>query len=587
MAPESQSSPSRRQVLGGIAAIGVGVTVGGGLLTACGGGTASGGKRAQQLFVAGFQWSPPTTFNPLDPNAAWPTAENNMQLLYEALFGFDLLHGSLKPILGKDLTTPDDKTIVVTLQPDAKWQDGQPVTADDVVFTFGLGKTHPEVPFSSFWQYVKTLDATDTHTVTFGLDPKQPNPGMVKALICQNYILPKHLWTDIEAQNKTITKYTNLKPVGSGPYKLQNYNSSQLNYTRDDNYWGKSVHDGKLPAPKYIVHPIFKDNAAGNLAFERGEVDVMQQFTPEIWKMWQDKHEPVATWYDKVPYQVPGSIPMLVMNTTKKGLNNPKVRLALAYSIDYARIAETAMSKYSVPANSSVILPQGAESQYFDKDNVAKNGWKYDPAKAKDILENELHATKGSDGVYKLPDGTRLGPWTAQTPTGWSDWQTALQVVSENAKAAGFDISTQFPQAAETTTNVQNGNFDLACWYVTGVSASSPWQRFRDVLDNRGVPAPGQSAFYNYGRFNNAQVPALLDSAATLSGAQAKSVFTQLDTIFMQNVPMIPLMYRPLDFYEFNKTTWSGFPTNASPTAPPQFSGAGVYWLYGLSSTKK
>ncbi|GAA3517629.1 ABC transporter substrate-binding protein [Actinocatenispora rupis] len=581
MTDESVPRTSRRRFLTGVALAGAGAGFGGTLLTGCTGTGATGGKRAQTLFVAGFQWAPPTSFNPLNPNGCWPTAEDNMQLLYESLFGFNLLDGKLEPHLATGIAAPDAHTLTVSMQPKAAWHDGKPVTADDVVFTFSLARTHPEVPFASFFQFAKSITATDAHTVTIALDPAHPNPAMVKSLLAANYVLPQHVWAPIAAKNKQISQVPNMTPVGSGPYKLDKHSAAQVSYTRHDGYWGKAVR-GKLPAPKYVVHPIFKDNAAGDLAFERGEVDVMQQFTPQIWKMWQDKHEPIGTWYDTAPYQVPGSIPMLVCNTTRKGLSDPRVRRALAYAIDYGRIAKTAMSQYSDPAKSSLILPRGVEQQYFDAQNVAQHGWSYDPAKSRSILENELHARKGSDGVYRLPDGTRLGPWTAQTPTGWSDWQTALQVVAENAKAAGFDVATKFPQAAQTTTAVQNGDFDLACWYVAGVSPASPWQRFRDVLDDRAVPKLGVSAFYNYGRFSNPHVPALIDRAATLTGAAAKAVYGQLDQIFMANAPMIPLMYRPVDFYEFNHGTWTGFPTSRNPSGPPQFRGAGIDWLYDL-----
>jgi peptide/nickel transport system substrate-binding protein len=310
----------------------------------------------------------------------------------------------------------------------------------------------------------------------------------------------------------------------------------------------------------------------------------MQQFTPQIWKMWQDKKLPVGTWYDKPPYYIPGGMPMLVMNTTKKGLGDARVRRALAHAINYPRIAEQAMSQYSDPAQSSLILPKGADAQYFDAANVAANGWTYDTAKATQILEQELGAKKGSDGVYKLADGTRLGPWKVQTPNGWSDWQTAVQVVVESAKAAGFDLTADFPEANTLTPNVQNANFDLAVWYITGqTTAGTPWERFRDVMESRGVAAPGHSAFYNYGRFSNAAVGPLLDKGATATGDELKATLKQLDTIFMQNAPMIPLMYRPLDFFEVNGSVWKGFPTEKNPTAPPTFSGAGVLWLYDIS----
>ena len=133
-------------------------------------------------------------------------------------------------------------------------------------------------------------------------------------------------------------------------------------------------------------------------------------------------------------------------------------------------------------------------------------------------------------------------------------------------------MRTEFPQAPVVTTNVQHGNFDLVLWYVSGVGPASPWTRFRDVLDDRGVPPIGQQAFQNYGRFSHPDVAGFLDRAASAGSAEElKEIYGKLDHIFMENVPAIPLMYRPLQFYEFNTTYWTGFPTSADPKAPPTF----------------
>jgi peptide/nickel transport system substrate-binding protein len=575
--------PTRRQVIKGAAAVGAAVA-GASALAACGddsGDTLT--ERQQTLFIAGFQWGPPPNFNPLSPTAAWPTAADQMMLIYETLFGYDLLDGSLKPQLATGMEQPDPLTMVVKIQPDAKWQDGKPVTADDVVYTFDLGKRNKTLHYSPAWEYLSSVEKTDDKTVTFKLSAERTNPGMTKTNLCKTYILPAHLWKDYESKNSNILEFINDKPVGSGPYKLDSQNAQQLVFTRFDEYWGKGVR-GKLPVPKKIVHPIFKDNAAGNLAFERGEVDIMQQFTPAIWKMWEEKKLPVGTWFDKEPYYIPGGMPMLTINTTKPGLNNPKVRRALAHAIDYARIAETAMSRYSVPAKASLILPTDAEKQFLDEGAVNSTGWKYDPAKAGQILEQELGAKKGPDGIYTLGDGTRLGPWVVQTPNGWSDWQAAINIVAESTKAAGFDIKVNFPEANTVTPAVQNGNYELALFYIgASTDASTPWARYRDVLDIRGTNPIGQSSFYNYGRFTDARVAPLLDRAATATGADLATAIKQLDEIYRETAPMIALMYRPLDFYEFNQQVWTGFPTAKNPKAPPTFRGAGIGWLYEIS----
>lgn len=591
MEHESAPRASRRQVMVGAALVGAGAAVGGGLVTGCGTGESekTGGaltERQQTLYMAGWQWQAPANWNPCSSTACFPTQGNQMQFIYEALFQFDLRDSTLKPGLAASMDMPDGRTIVVKMQPDAKWQDGKAVTAEDVVYTYELSKRNKDVYWGSAWEYLASVTAVDARTVKFALDPARANPGMTKTTLCQTYILPKHLWEGYEKSNPKIMEFINNNPVGSGPYKVQSGDQAQLIFVRDDNYWGKSVH-GKLPAPKKIVHPIFKDNAAGDIAFQNGEIDVMQQFTPAIWKMWQDKKKPVGTWYSEPPYFIPAGMPMLVPNTTKKGLDNPKVRRALAFSIDYARIAEQAASKYSDPVQSSLILPKGSDQQYFDKENVAANGWKYDPEKAKAILEGELGARKGSDGIYTLADGTRLS-YKLQTPTGWTDWQTAIQIVAETAKKVGFDLQLDYPNANVLTPNMQTGNFELALWWISAqTTAATPWQRYRDVMDLRGVLPIGQNSYYNYGRFQDPAVPALLDKAVNTTGDAFKATLKELDTIFMKNAPMIPLMYRALDFFEYNETIWTGFPNEKHPTAPPTFSGAGVLWLYELSPKKK
>jgi len=546
------------------------------------GGTGQDLPRKETLYIAGFQWQPPSNFNPLNSNPDWP-AGGSFEEIFETLFAYNQLSGNLDPMLAKDLkVSADGATMDFTLQEGTKWQDGQPLKADDVIYTYELAKSQSDISYSTLFQYITSITATGDRTLEVKLNAEALNPGFVKNFLATIRILPKHMWQPREASGK-LSAVVDTAPVGSGPYKVLDFSPLRIALVRDDNYWGQKVFGG-LPAPKYIAHPIFKAADAGNLSFQNGNVDVMQQFTPQIWKMWEDAKAPVGTWFDKEPYYIPGSIPILIINTQKKGLDNPLVRRALAYSINYPLIAQTAMSRYSVPANSSLIIPGGGESQFFNADAVKADGWSYDPAKAKDILENQLKATKGADGIYTLPDGTRLGPWSARTPQGWTDWQTAINILVQGGKEAGFDLKEDYPDAPVVTTKIQNGDFDLNLWYIAGQSPATPWQRFRDMLDNRGVPPNGQNAFWDYNRFSEPAALPLLDKAAAATDpAQAKQYYDQLDALFMKDIPGIPLMYRPNEFYEFNQSVWTGFPTDKNPNGgTPQFAGAGIAWLYKI-----
>ena len=100
----------------------------------------SGFPRSQTLYLAGSQWGDPSTFNPLAESwqAAWPVGDR-FNLMYEPLLAYNSLDGKVEPILGS-LVSKDNDSVVVDLNPAAKWSDGKPVTSDDVKFIFLLGK---------------------------------------------------------------------------------------------------------------------------------------------------------------------------------------------------------------------------------------------------------------------------------------------------------------------------------------------------------------------------------------------------------------------------------------------------------------
>lgn len=534
--------------------------------------------RNETLYVAGMQWGPPTSFNPLSPNAPWPV-DTYFTQIFETLYTFNMLSGEIEPLLAAALPEETADGMTITLQDGTAFQDGESLTADDVVYSITLPERQEGIPYSAVSDYVSAAEAVDDRTVRLTYNPERTHPGMVRHLLTQIQILPQHIWEEREAEG--VAGVVDMEPVGSGPYQVSIASPEQVVITRYEDYWGAEAVG--MPVPKNIVHPIFDSNDAGNLALQRGEIDLSQQFAPQIWRMWEDQNIPVGTWYKEEPYHVPGNIPIMHVNISRPGLDNPSVRRALAYAINYAQIAETAMSRYSEPVNPSLIIPKGAEEQYFSADAVSgsENRWEYNPDRAKEILEGELGATL-EDGVYVLQDGTRLGPWKVICPYGWTDWMTALELVAQGAQDAGFDITTEFPEAPVVTTAVQNGDFDLVLWSVSGVTAAGPWLRFRDILDNRGVPAIGQTAFWNYNRYKNADAEALLDQAAAAEGDEVLELYSQLDELFRTDVPAIPLMYRPLQFYEFNESTWTNFPTEENPYAPPMHYGSGIKILYNL-----
>ena len=193
--------------------------------------------RNETFYVAGMQWGPFITFNPLAPNQTWPSNGESM-LLYEALFAFNVATGELEPLLGKELTFTDDTTIEITLQDAIHWQDGTPLTIDDVIFTFELAQTHDDLRYSLFWDYVSEMAATGDKTIEIKLNPDQVNAGLVLRWLSDVRILPQHIWAERESGDTPLSQIVDDEPVGSGPYKVLDYSVERIALVRDDNYWG-------------------------------------------------------------------------------------------------------------------------------------------------------------------------------------------------------------------------------------------------------------------------------------------------------------------------------------------------------------
>ncbi|WP_235996672.1 ABC transporter substrate-binding protein [Aestuariimicrobium ganziense] len=554
-------------------------TPGGGNTT--GGGSAGNGAKpirsgaaGDQFFIGGMQWGAPVSFSPLNASPAFGAAANGMDIMYEQLIMFNQLDGKIEGRLAKELKEVDKTTWELPLQDGTKWSDGSDLTAEDVVFTFELAK-EANVGYASIWTYMDSITAND-RTVVVKLKETPYNPLLVRDFLCWVGILPKSYYGKLSPAD--LTKDANMSPLGSGPYMLDKYDATQIVYKRNDNYWGKSVFGEAKPT--HVVHPIFKANNDGDLKLESGELDGSQQFTAQIWKMWE-KGKPVATFLKDKPYYLPGSMPSLIFNVTKKGLDNVAVRKAIAYAVNYPDIAAKAMSEYSGEMQASQILPQGSEEKFYDQAKVDATGWKYDKAKAIEILENEAKAKKGSDGIYVLEDGTRLGPWKLITPTGWTDWNTSCEIIAKSLQEVGIDVSTNFPQAATMIDAMQNGNFDLAHYSYASVGPASPWTRFRDVL-SESAPI-GTRAFWNYGRFKDDTVKGLLEQAAAETDeAKLKEIYQQLDELYRKEIPCVSAMYRPSQFYEFNQGTWTNFPTEDNAYCPPTWKGPGFKVLFNI-----
>lgn len=543
--------------------------------------------RSQSVIVGGRQWGEPSSFNPLLSSPDWPI--NGMNLIYETLFVYDPNSGKMEPLLGESYQVTDD-TVEVVMQPTAHWNDGKPVSAEDVKFTFELGKRFKSAPMAPLWAYLTDVSVPAPNKVVFTLDKEHKNPLVVLDALTEQRIVPRHVMEPLLAsKNNDLNELNKLKfdkdPVASGPYKLHSYSSEKIVAVRDDNYWGNAVFfGGKRAVAKFMIHPIFKSNDHFSIALQQGRMDASSSFIPRIWLK---QKKGVGTWYDEAPFFVNAAIPMLFVNVTHKPLGDPHIRRAMAFSINYKDIRELAVSGYSEPLKSGLILPFGLEQKYYSAEDEEKYGAsRYDLAKAKaELAAGGYKPIRDSDGKLvetRDRDGNKVPTVYIKSPTGWSDWESIVRIAVKGMREAGIDARERFVDASIFWQALFAGDFDLIMQKpASAPSPSKPWSRFEAILTSQDWAPDGEKMYKNYGRFNNPKAPdyvpridELIKDIPNLKTEEERvKAYRELNVLYMQLQPTLPLVYGPDQFYEFSTRRWKGFPTAKNPYVPAQIPG--------------
>ncbi len=566
-----------------------------------GGGDAGSTPRNETLYLAGMFWSKPNDFNPLSSNSNLNYIEQRAasgEVLYETLFMYNDMDNKLYPLLGTSYEWNSDRTeITVTLNPDAKWSDGTPLTADDVAYTFDSHMKYNTTQGAYFNAYIEKIDVKDEHTCVIIAKKNESgqavNPLIVEEYLPRVYVMQKDYLKKVEERNgedpEKVKTDRMEDMVTTAPYSVFYESDQKLVVQRNDDYWGQADSMwGALPAPKYISSLTYKDNAAMQVALEAGEADVCDLYIPNIQSLWEDKGLPISTYIDEAPYGISTQMPALFFNMERKGLDDVNVRKAIAWAIDYDQILSNAMTNQApsfrdIPR--SLMNPTDAEQALVD--NAALKDVQFegnDIEGANKLLDDAGIVDSDGDGIREL-DGEKLS-FTVQCPNGWSDWSAAIEIVAAAGKEIGIEISTYYPEKTVHVNDYATGNFDMAMAYTPSSGISCPWSRAVAILSNRYNDLE-MNMNGNFGHYSNPAVEEILDQIPyETDTAQLKEMYTELSRIYLEDVPSVSLMYRPNYWCAMSESVWTGYPTEGDDTLiPPNLCmyGYGVAALYNLT----
>ena len=529
------------------------------LLAACGSSAANTDGGGVYLTINFEQWGTwVRNFNPFSAD----TLGSTLTAIYEPMMIYNKSTGELVPWLATEVSWNADNTVLTfKLRPNVKWSDGQPFTANDVVYTFDLLQANAALQGAAstvLTEYIASYKALDDKSVEFTFKSVY-TPALYD--IANQFIVPQHIWKDVA---DPLT-WTNDDPVGTGPFTQVTKFEEQI-YVLDKNphYW----QPGK-PAFQGIRYPAYADNDAANLALVNGDLDWTGNFVPDIENVFVKK-DPANFHY----YFIGADTILLYINHSLKPFDNPDVRKAISMGINRQMVVETAMFNYIPPADASGL--GDTYSVWKDAAAVAAGTWvNYDPARANELLD-AAGLVKGTDGTRLDQDGKPMN-YELIVPSGWTDWISAAQIISQNMNDLGINITLMTPEETTDIDQVEKGDFQWAILWGNG--GPTPFNFYRGQMSSLTVRPVGENSGENFLRYANPQADTLLTQFAQTSDISLqKQIMGQIEMLFVNEAPALPLFPGP-DWYEFNTTRFTNFPTKEKPYAP------GVPWPNGPYNT--
>jgi peptide/nickel transport system substrate-binding protein len=494
------------------------------------------------------------SFNPFIPNGQEYEA-GFQQACKEFLFYANYALGKVEPWLGKSWKYNADFTeLTLTLDGNARWNDGQPFSSKDVKFSIEmLQKNKSLLTGTDVRSFVDSVATPDDTTVTIKLN--KANPRFHYIFICGIVngfeVVPEHVWSKVDPNT-----HQDNPPVRTGPYKLDRVIPNQLMFVwkKDPNYWNKANHD---PKPEYVVYrsaPVMDSDAE---EFKRAATDLGSMDFTHM-KAIQDggyKNMVIETAFrDPCPRAL-----WINSDPSKGAFADPRFHWAMSYVLDRKKIGEVIWIIKTPPAQYP--WADYKSNSQWENDAIAKQyALTYDPQKAASLLD-ELGIKAGSDG--KRTYQGKPFAFEIMTPAlvGNPEYQIG-QLAADEFKKLGVDVTVRSYANPVWTQKYNTGDFDVSSTWLCGVSFD-PDQLYTLFEIKRAAKIGETAVNGNQIRLHDTDLD---DDATKLdvvdpTAASSKDLFTKALGDYMKALPAIPIIQTTYPA-AFNTTYWTGWPSD-------------------------
>ncbi len=460
-------------------------------------------------------------------------------LAVERLFVADA-SGNWVPILASEVPTlengglsTDFLTVTYKLKPDIKWSDGEPFTADDLVFTYDVYKDpNSTTQAPPAYSFIESVTALDPLTVEVKMNTINPD-----YLALWEAVLPKHKFSSTAVTQEDPLA---LIPMGTGPFIITEWKTGdQIVLDRNPHY-----RDPEKPYLDGITIKITPDREATIAGFRAGQFDYVFFLAGgdlAAIKSAEDAGEPVHLDITQGGMQAE----FLWFNMSDNGdltkphpiLGDPAIREAIDFGIDRQSIVDNVLGGFGTLTGSFIYAGWASTNQPPTP---------YDPEYAKTVLD-AAGWVPGSDGI-RVKDGTRAS-LRFQTIAGDTTRELYQQVIQQNMKDIGIELkienvpsNTLFGGYSEGGL-IQVGNYDIVMSRDGFFLDPIEWVSY---FTTSWIPSAESPDGWTYAHWSNPQFDQLSDdAAASLDLETRQKSYNQIDTIFRENRVALPLYQAP------------------------------------------
>jgi len=541
------------------------------------------------------------TFNPILPEGETATG---LGLVFETLMTSSLDETSTQyGNLAEAFSYPADfSSVTYRMNPRARWSDGEPVTAEDVVWSFNkIMELSPSQ--ANYYANVKKAEVTAPGEVTFSFD--QTGNRELPHIMGQLLVLPQHWWegTGPDGKPRDIAHSTLEPPLGSGPYKLASFSpGASITYERDPNYWAvKEPFNLGQNNFQTVKYEYFRDTTAQFEGFKGDEFDWWDE---NLALRWQNDYTFPAVQDGRVikelfenNYRDSGIMVGFVPNQRKPVFQSEALRGAMLYAFDFEELDKLRFFGQYNRINSffygtefaSSGLPQGEELDILNsvKDLVPAsvftteyaNPVNGDPGKLRNSLRtaNEILTKAG----YTLSGNQLLDPAGAPVAfeillNGPTIEPIATSFVT-NLKRLGINASIRTVDSPQYIERVQKRDFDMI--YTGWAQSLSPGNEQRDFW---GSASAAQEDSRNYGGISDKGVDALIDKIVFADDRETLIAATRaLDRVMLAHHYVTPT-------YTLRKSRIARWDRFSHPAELPEFNiGFPTVWWYDEAKAAK